>query len=36
MSQKGILINGGFFAFRSEIFDYIKEGEELVERPFRR
>jgi len=29
-------INGGFFIFRSEIFDYLQEGEELVEAPFRR
>ena len=29
-------INGGFFALRHEIFDYIKPGEELVEEPFRR
>ena len=29
-------INGGFFIFRSEIFDYLHEGEELVEAPFRR
>ena len=29
-------INGGFFIFRSEIFDYLREGEELVEAPFRR
>ena len=29
-------INGGFFVFRREIFDYIKNGEELVEEPFRR
>jgi glucose-1-phosphate cytidylyltransferase len=29
-------INGGFFAFRQEVFDYIKEGEELVEEPFQR
>ena len=29
-------INGGFFIFRSEIFDYIKDGEELVEAPFQR
>ena len=29
-------INGGFFIFRSEIFDYLKDGEELVETPFRR
>ena len=29
-------INGGFFIFRSQIFDYLQEGEELVEAPFRR
>jgi len=29
-------INGGFFAFKREIFDYLKEGEELVEEPFQR
>jgi glucose-1-phosphate cytidylyltransferase len=32
----GLLINGGFFIFRKEIFDYIRPGEELVEEPFRR
>ena len=32
----GNRINGGFFAFRREIFNYIKEGEELVEQPFQR
>ncbi|MGD0229492.1 MAG: sugar phosphate nucleotidyltransferase [Syntrophorhabdales bacterium] len=31
-----IMINGGYFAFRKEIFRYIREGEELVEEPFRR
>jgi glucose-1-phosphate cytidylyltransferase len=29
-------VNGGFFAFRKEIFDYIQPGEELVDGPFRR
>jgi glucose-1-phosphate cytidylyltransferase len=29
-------INGGFFAFKREIFDYIKEGEDLVQEPFLR
>ena len=29
-------INGGFFAFRRQIFDYLKPGEELVEEPFAR
>jgi glucose-1-phosphate cytidylyltransferase len=36
INQTGIWINGGFFAFRRQIFDYIKDGEELVEEPFRR
>ena len=31
-----IRINGGFFALRREIFDYICDGEELVEQPFAR
>jgi glucose-1-phosphate cytidylyltransferase len=31
-----VRINGGFFVFRREIFDYIHEGEELVEQPFGR
>jgi glucose-1-phosphate cytidylyltransferase len=29
-------INAGFFVFRNRIFDYIKEGEELVNEPFHR
>jgi glucose-1-phosphate cytidylyltransferase len=29
-------INGGYFVLRREIFDYINEGEELVEQPFTR
>jgi glucose-1-phosphate cytidylyltransferase len=29
-------INGGYFCFRREIFDYIRDGEELVEEPFHR
>jgi glucose-1-phosphate cytidylyltransferase len=29
-------INGGFFIFRSQIFDYIRDGDELVQMPFRR
>jgi glucose-1-phosphate cytidylyltransferase len=29
-------INGGFFMFRREIFDYIGDGEDLVREPFRR
>jgi glucose-1-phosphate cytidylyltransferase len=30
------LINGGFFAFRTEIFDFMEDGEELVVQPFQR
>ena len=29
-------INGGFFIFRKGIFDYMREGDELVEAPFQR
>jgi glucose-1-phosphate cytidylyltransferase len=36
ITKSGARINGGFFVFRREIFQYIKEGEELVEQPFRR
>jgi glucose-1-phosphate cytidylyltransferase len=28
--------NGGYFIFNQEIFDYMREGEELVEQPFQR
>jgi len=31
-----IWINGGYFLMRSEIFDYMREGEELVLEPFAR
>jgi glucose-1-phosphate cytidylyltransferase len=30
------IINGGFFVFRKEIFQYMKDGEELVVEPFQR
>jgi glucose-1-phosphate cytidylyltransferase len=36
ISQSGSLVNGGFFVFKREIFNYINEGEELVEQPFHR
>jgi glucose-1-phosphate cytidylyltransferase len=29
-------INGGFFVFKQQIFDYIQDGEELVREPFHR
>jgi glucose-1-phosphate cytidylyltransferase len=34
--RTGARINGGFFAFRREIFQYLKDGEDLVEEPFHR
>lgn len=34
--QSGLRVNGGFFVFRREVFEYIREGEELVEEPFAR
>ena len=36
MANGDLLLNGGYFVLRSEIFDYIEQGDELVERPFRR
>ncbi len=34
--DSSLMINGGFFVLRKEIFDYIRDGEELVEQPFAR
>ena len=34
--RRGLWANGGFFVFRQAIFDYLGEGEELVEAPFHR
>jgi len=36
LSGDGALVNGGYFILRREIFDEIREGEELVEKPFQR
>jgi glucose-1-phosphate cytidylyltransferase len=36
ITDSNLLINGGFFVFRREIFDRIQEGEELVIKPFER
>jgi glucose-1-phosphate cytidylyltransferase len=36
IAKSGARMNGGFFVFRREVFQYIKNGEELVEEPFRR
>jgi glucose-1-phosphate cytidylyltransferase len=34
--QEGSWINAGFFAFRPELFDYMRPGEDLVVEPFNR
>lgn len=34
--QGNLWINGGYFIFKKEVFDYMKEGEELVVEPFQR
>lgn len=36
LGDSDIWINSGFFIFRKEIFQYIREGEELVKEPFKR
>jgi glucose-1-phosphate cytidylyltransferase len=36
ISRSGLYINGGYFIFKKAIFDYMRDGEELVEEPFRR
>lgn len=36
ISRSSMRINGGYFVFRREIFDYMNDGEELVHQPFRR
>jgi glucose-1-phosphate cytidylyltransferase len=36
VSKANIWINGGYFVFRKEIFDYIGAGEDLVAQPFNR
>jgi glucose-1-phosphate cytidylyltransferase len=36
IAESGVRVNGGFFVFRQEIFDYLHEGEDLVDEPFER
>jgi glucose-1-phosphate cytidylyltransferase len=36
MGQSNVLINGGYFVFKRSIFNYMRDGEELVQEPFRR
>jgi glucose-1-phosphate cytidylyltransferase len=36
IEESHLRINGGWFVFKNEIFDYIKEGEDLTHEPFKR
>ena len=36
ITESDVLINGGYFVFKQDIFDYLEPGEELVEEPFKR
>jgi glucose-1-phosphate cytidylyltransferase len=36
VAKSGSRMNGGFLTLRQEIFDYLHDGEDLVEEPFRR
>lgn len=36
LTSSNIWINGGYFIFKKDIFNYLQEGEELVEEPFKR
>jgi glucose-1-phosphate cytidylyltransferase len=36
MDDGSLWINGGFFVFRRDIFDYLQPGEDLVDAPFAR
>lgn len=36
VAAAGLRINGGFFVMRSDVFDYMRQGEDLVEAPFYR
>jgi glucose-1-phosphate cytidylyltransferase len=36
VAESTVRCNAGFFIFKSEIFDYLKPGEELVDEPFTR
>jgi glucose-1-phosphate cytidylyltransferase len=36
ITKTGIRVNAGYFVFKREIFEYMRDGEELVYEPFRR
>lgn len=36
IAQSGLYVNCGYFVINKKIFDYIEEGDEMVEKPFQR
>jgi glucose-1-phosphate cytidylyltransferase len=36
VQESNVMINGGFFVFRRQLFEYMRPGEELVREPFTR
>jgi glucose-1-phosphate cytidylyltransferase len=36
VTKANLRINGGYFVFKNTIFDYLKDGEDLVNEPFQR
>ena len=36
ITKSDVWINGGFFVLRGDVFDYLHEGEDLIEEPFQR
>jgi glucose-1-phosphate cytidylyltransferase len=36
IGRSHLRVNGGFFMFKRDIFDYMRDGEELVQEPFQR
>ena len=36
VSESEFWVNGGFFVFKRQIFDYMRAGEELIVEPFQR
>lgn len=36
VGRSAVWINGGFFVFKNDVFKYINDGEELVDKPFQR
>jgi glucose-1-phosphate cytidylyltransferase len=36
VAKSGARINGGYMVLRQEVFNYLHDGEELIEEPFQR